>query len=638
MIKKISLLFVLLLSIQGQSQDIKRYTWDEKPQFATIPDQYKDQPAVVLFDKRWIHTRVGSYAFATFVMNHTAIKINKAEEINKYNKIKAENNGYIRDLRDFHARIIKPNGAIQVLSEDKIVETEIDKIKSIVFEGVEAGDILEYYFILKENPNAYGVEVYQREIPVLEAEFSTTKDGVYFETFSSDEFTKSTSYNKTTSKATNIPPYVEEKDARNIKNLVKIIYSISVPSMDMFSWSTFLPQYFKKPTFQYFKKNQARDFISNLNIDDALSTDEKVTKIDLYIKENFDFVWRGEKAKKITDLNDGKMKLTASDVFDLYAFTFKELKIQYKVVVGMSRFLGNISPSKYVAPLTHEFMYYIPETKKFVSPYEKYLSYGYPMYEIQGSEAITYSPESKSWVIDPTMTIPVTPFEYTSIQTKNTVTLSSDLSKATIDKIYSTTGYNSQLNRNYTKYLKENEEEKETIDYLKKTAFEGIDCKILEYSYDNKEFKYNYSNTPFVVNLKAETIESLAENTANLVLINLGKVIGQQDDLYQEEKRKFDVDLRYAKVYKHTIIFTIPEGYQVESYADLVIDKKMISDTITNCFFKSTARVEGNQLIVDVVEQYPAINYPVSLYQEYRKIINASADFTKATVVLKPKQ
>lgn len=408
--------------------------------------------------------------------------------------------------------------------------------------------------------------------------------------------------------------------------------------MDMFSWSTFLPQYFKKPTFQYFKKNQARDFISNLNIDDALSTDEKVTKIDLYIKENFDFVWRGEKAKKITDLNDGKMKLTASDVFDLYAFTFKELKIQYKVVVGMSRFLGNISPSKYVAPLTHEFMYYIPETKKFVSPYEKYLSYGYPMYEIQGSEAITYSPESKSWVIDPTMTIPVTPFEYTSIQTKNTVTLSSDLSKATIDKIYSTTGYNSQLNRNYTKYLKENEEEKETIDYLKKTAFEGIDCKILEYSYDNKEFKYNYSNTPFVVNLKAETIESLAENTANLVLINLGKVIGQQDDLYQEEKRKFDVDLRYAKVYKHTIIFTIPEGYQVESYADLVIDKKMISDTITNCFFKSTARVEGNQLIVDVVEQYPAINYPVSLYQEYRKIINASADFTKATVVLKPKQ
>ena len=133
-----------------------RVTLGTKNQLNEIPAEYKDQPAVVLFDKRWIHTRVGAYAYATFGMNHFAIKINKAGEINKYNKIKAQDNGYIRDVRDFHARIIKSNGEIKILPQDKIIETEIDKVKSIVFEGVEAGDILEYYFIIKENPKGCG--------------------------------------------------------------------------------------------------------------------------------------------------------------------------------------------------------------------------------------------------------------------------------------------------------------------------------------------------------------------------------------------------------------------------------------------------------------------------------------------------
>ena len=220
--KKAALIFVLFLSFQSYSQEIKSYTWDEKPTFKEIPEEYKNQPAIVLFDKRWVHTRVGGYAYATFGMNHFAIKINKVEEINKYNKIKAQDNGYIRDVRDFHARVIKPNGEIKILPQEKIIETTEDKVKSIVFEGVEAGDILEYYFIIKENPMSYGVEVFQKEIPVLLAEFTHSQEGVKFETFASPEFEISGSKSKTILTATNIPPYKEESNARNIKNLVKL--------------------------------------------------------------------------------------------------------------------------------------------------------------------------------------------------------------------------------------------------------------------------------------------------------------------------------------------------------------------------------------------------------------------------------
>ena len=630
--KKLLIILAFLFSLSSISQEIKSYSWDEKPVFKQIPEEYKNQPAVVLFDKRWIHTRVGQYAFATFVMNHFAIKIIKAEEINKYNKIKAEDNGYIRTLRDFHARIIKPNGEIKVLPEDKIIETEIDKVKSIVFEGVEAGDILEYYFILKENPNAYGVEVFQKDIPVLEAEFSTTHDGVSFQRFTSPEFSESTIKRKTTSSATNLPPYVEENNSKNVKNLIKVIYSL-YSGYNTYSWYSFLPQYFAKPSFIYFKKSQAKEFLTKLNLK-SLPTDEKVLKLDEYIKENFDFVWRGEKAQKLKNLNNGKLKLNASDIFDLYGYCFKELDISFKVVIGMSRFMGDVDASTYVVPLSHEFMYYITETQKFVSPYEKYLSYGYPMYEVQGSNAKTYQKASSSSVSD--MVFPIAPASFTVTETVNNVTLSDDLSKISLQKTYSNTGYEGQMNRNYIKYLKENEEEKELTDYLKNRMLSGLDLKLDQYDFLNLEFKNNYSNTPFVSNLKTTINETLQENAGNLILLNIGKVIGSQSDLYQETTRKFDVDLKYAKIYKHKILVTIPAGYKIESYSDLVIDKKMAGDEDKNCSFKSTVTVNGNQVVIEVLEAYNAINYPKANYEEYRKVINASSDFTKASLVLKP--
>lgn len=635
MIKKIASITLLLLTITSFSQEIKSYSWDVKPVFKNIPEEYKNQPAVVLLDKRWVHTRIGYYAFASFVMNHCAIKINKAEEINKYNKIKAEDNGYIRNLRDFHARIIKPNGEIKVLPEDKIVEAEIDKVKSIVFEGVEAGDILEYYFILKEAPSAYGVEIFQKDIPVLLAEFTTTKDGVYFETFASPEFGKNAEGGKTIEFAENIPPFIEEKNAKNIKNLVKIIYMISTPMQDNLLWGSFLPQFFKKQSFTNFKKTQAKDFIENLNITSG-TTDEKVTKIDEYIKENFDFVWRGEKEKKIKNLNDGKLKLSASDIFDLYGFAFKELKIPYQIAVGMSRFIGEISTFKHVVPLTHEFMYYIPETKKIVSPYEKYLSYGNPMYEIQGSKGILYTP-AKNYTAEE-ITFSTAPADFTVMESKSNVTLSEDFSKAIVDKTYATQGYEAQLLRNTIKYYKENEEEKVLVDFIKARTFKDLDLKLVKYTFDNQEFKNNHSNTPYIMNLNAELNESIVENAGNLLIVNIGKVVGKQTDLYQETERKFDVDISYAKIYKHKIVFTIPSGYEVESFNDLLIDKKMISNNGQECAFKSTAKVEGNQLIVDVIENYDNITYDKNLYPEYRKVINAASDFTKASLVLKQKK
>ena len=131
--KKTLLILLFTFFIKANAQEIKSYSWDAVPAFQAIPEEYKKEPAVILFDKRWVHTRINAnlYGFAKFKMEHFAVKINESSEISKYNKVTADDNTTIRDTKDFHARVIKPNGDIRVLSESQIVNSDLKKNSSI---------------------------------------------------------------------------------------------------------------------------------------------------------------------------------------------------------------------------------------------------------------------------------------------------------------------------------------------------------------------------------------------------------------------------------------------------------------------------------------------------------------------------
>lgn len=632
--KKIYALFLLFFVETLFCQEIKTYTWDAKPEFDKIPEKYIDQPAVVLLDKRWIHTRVGSYAFATFVMNHVAVKINKAEEINNFNKVKAEDNGSIRELRDFHARVIKPDGQIIVLPEDRIVQREVDKVKSIVFEGVEAGDILEYYFIIKESPSTYAVEVFQREVPVINAQFIWSASGVNFTIDASPAFLKMSEGGKNYYYTKNIAPYKSEPYACNQKEIVKLFYSVSNTGSYYSQWETLLPSQYKRPSFNLFSKTQAREFIDNLNLD-GLTLDQKMQKIDSYIKQNFDFVGRGEKANKVTDLSNGKQKLRGSEIFDLYGFIMKEQNIPYHVVIGVDRFYGDINNERVVYGMPHESMYYIPETKKFISPFEKYLFYGYPMYELQSSKGVAYSPQTNK-IVDYGFTFPVIEAQATTIGTTSNVSFTPDATEIIIKKEATSTGYRAAIERQQIKYFKELADENETQRFYKSVLMGNEDIKYKNLKIENENFDANYTNTPLKVTADLTFNTNIVEDAGNLLIVNIGKVIGTQTNLYQEEARTKDVDLTMTKKYVHKIIFTIPDNYTLASYEGLVFDKKMQNNK-DDAYFISTVKQNGNQLYIEVEESYNKIHFGKELYPEYRNVINASSDFFKGSIILKKK-
>ena len=54
-------------------------------------------------------------------------------------------------------------------------------------------------------------------------------------------------------------------------------------------------------------------------------------------------------------------------------------------------------------------------------------------------------------------------------------------------------------------------------------------------------------------------------------------------------------------------------------------------------YFTSSYETGGNLLTVKIEEVYKEIACPVENFEDYRKVINASADFNKVTLMFEPK-
>ena len=78
----------------------------------------------------------------------------------------------------------------------------------------------------------------------------------------------------------------------------------------------------------------------------------------------------------------------------------------------------------------------------------------------------------------------------------------------------------------------------------------------------------------------------------------------------------------------------LPVGWKVQNIADLNIDIHLDVDGQRKLAFESKATMVGNTLQVRVDEYYRLCQVPLDRFEEYRKVVNAAADFNKLALVL----
>ena len=127
----------------------------------------------------------------------------------------------------------------------------------------------------------------------------------------------------------------------------------------------------------------------------------------------------------------------------------------------------------------------------------------------------------------------------------------------------------------------------------------------------------------------------LMEKAGPKYLFKLGDVIGRQQEMYQDTKRELPVSVPFPHSENRSITINIPAGYKILNPDAIRIhqDDKAANGTAT-MGFDSDYKIDGDKLYVNIKEYYSALSYPVSYYETFRKVINASADFNKVVLVM----
>jgi hypothetical protein len=127
------------------------------------------------------------------------------------------------------------------------------------------------------------------------------------------------------------------------------------------------------------------------------------------------------------------------------------------------------------------------------------------------------------------------------------------------------------------------------------------------------------------------SLKSTLERVNNRVLVKVGELIGPQTEMYNERPRQHPIDIGNVHSYTRVIKLQIPDGYRLAGQETL---KRNVAFANGDMGFVSNYKLEGKVLTITVEEFYKKVQLPISAYAEFQKVINAAADFNKATVIL----
>jgi hypothetical protein len=129
---------------------------------------------------------------------------------------------------------------------------------------------------------------------------------------------------------------------------------------------------------------------------------------------------------------------------------------------------------------------------------------------------------------------------------------------------------------------------------------------------------------------------SFYEKAGENLLLQVGALIGPQTELYAELERIQPITTANNKCYSFEIRIAIPDGYKYEGAQNVEIDNEF-DDGAGNKYagFKSTVKVEGTEVVIEIYEYYDVVNIDKKYYEDYRRVINSAADYNKGVVLLK---
>jgi hypothetical protein len=643
---------VVLLSAQAFAQDFsfKDYHWEEKNTAITIPQQYKDESEVILLRNTKVELALKGKAATQYYMIHEKKYINSNDAIERNNRV------YIpfqmdESVIETKLRVILKDGKV-LLFDKKDIKEEIDEEKQIKYNyfaitGLDKGSVIEKIFMLEENPELEGKTIkLQSNIPIIDNEFeliyprhltfkTKSYNGVAEPVLGVDRDTlKST----LSIKLDNVAGIEDDEKYSNRDVKIKLFrYKLDenrfTGAKNISSYSKFSSSFFDRINPEIDKKQQKiiDDFVSQIPKSNDLQ--EQIWNIENKLKKTINFNKYGDSSETIGDILKSK-QANKIDMLKIYLAVLKQYNIESKVVLASNRYELPFDKDFESYENLDEILLYFPAIKKYLTPTE--IEYRIPFFPdpLGNNNGLFISQKTFGGVamgISDVSFIDLPSAEITRDLMDITVDFTEDVENPKIMTEVTFAGYTA-IDLQPVKDFASAEQYQAFLKAVAKNYTLDVDYTSLKM--ENEGLDY-VGKKPFVMKIGFDGKE-LVQKAGGNYLFSVGKLIGNQMEFYQENKRTLPVEIDHPHSYVRTIKIKLPKGMKAKNLEKFVMDFKAQVENKTQAGFISSYSEKNGEINVTNSEYYNIVNYPLENFTEYKNVINAAADFNKIVVILSP--
>lgn len=651
---KITLLCAFLLlgssAVKAQKMDFsaKKYEPLKAAPSFNLDSSESKEPLIYVFDRIYteyvVETEDGENPFRYYI-THTLKYLNDDKAVDDENKF------YLpmyseKSLDKLVIRVYKDGKLVSESTEDdlKTVELEEVEVKQVALKGVSKGCLIETFVRKRLSIETYDFEYFQDEAPRRKVEFRLyvprhlvfslkTYNGLTETRNESDE-DRRLYYTE----HENVPGLKEEKYCFQNANRMRVEYYLTenkgngskfalYPEMGRDFFEGIMEKYSDS-------KKVIKTVLKNAKVEDEDEAMVKVSKIEQYIKSDLTGLRGFPPYPNLADIFKNKLG-SQNDILRLYMYSFRKLEIEYEVVITSDKSQRRFDKDFDTWTFLTDILFYFPESKQYLDPNAMYARLGRINDNFLGQDALFVKPidlGDKQSGLAKIRTIQKNKVDQNEDVHSVTLRILPDMQKCEIDYTRKMSNY-ADMNLRYSYHASNEMDAKEILEGFVKGDAEESEVEILTVNNSDLGNPEEYGK-PWEINAKLTTAYYL-ENAGDKVLIKVGELIGAQTEMYSESPRQQPIEISYAHRYVRHIVIEIPDGYQAKGLEKLNMDLQYKNAAGEYSMgFTSKYKVEGNKVIIECVEYYADLDYPIEQYDDFAKVINAAADFNKISILI----
>jgi hypothetical protein len=638
----IGLLFVLPSLVSAETY--KPYEWEKDRKRSKLSEAEEKLSELIIKNHiEFVYSFEGEELYMFNVL-HKIVVVNNNEAVQRNNRIMIPMYNTLA-LADVRARVITKEGKVIVFDKNNLKEIKDEEsgaaYKIFAVEGIEIGSEIEYFFVRKMSYALHNKAFLQMEVPIQNSSFLLSCprhlkfDLRSYPTSAAVKSDTTHEANVYALSLTDVPALLEEPlsyfEANRKRIEFKLAYNTARSTARMYTWNDAAKHFYTVINAQ--DKDDVRaleQFCKKLKDNPSAPLPNRIRNLERQVKA---MVQLNEESseKSLSKISTIVKTMVASKegMTRLFNGVFNSFHIAINIVLTCNRESARFDPTFDTWGFLDDYFLYFPDTKGFLAPYDKDLHYPLIPYEFTSQKALFIEPLSLGGVNSGLASIDEIPaIDYSLNKHDMLVDVAFD-EKLTLNIVNLRHHYGGYSARYYAPYFETATDEQKTVmfeDMLDSTAPDKIikssSAKVITDSISDE----------FVTDIIFQSSHFI-EKAGPKLLFKVGLLIGPQIEMYNENNRVAEIENDYNRTYNRVINVKLPAGYTLKNAKDLLFDVTYKEGDAEPFLFKTAYAIKGDMLTLKIYEYYKQIYAPVSRYEDYRKVINASADFNKVTLV-----